>query len=292
MMAKTIETVVSEIAKKILPAANLLDKAKAVYDWVSNNIKYDHKRKDAIKTSHDCHIRHPEETLRKGKGVCTDCTRLYIELVRHFGVHAEMAEVNNGKHVVVAIPLKNGYFFVDPTDPGEFDAHYEEYCFVPKEVYESQETEDDSEEEKGRINYENQTVEVNNMYRTNEGPKSVIGTAIAVIGLAGMATLFYGWLEGTNSQKRKTIQAMETSNAITFHTPSGSITYTIAPEARKEWQTLLFFEEARLGTELSDADKFELCKKTDRTKEDGQNGERELRLDEIIKARQESERNY
>jgi hypothetical protein len=267
------EETIEEISKKFLPETNPLSKAKIIYDWMTKNIEYDHERRKNVESGiEDCFPRTAEETLKKGKGICTDLTELYCTIAYYFGIPVRIAEIDTGNpligHVCAAIPWKDGYVFVDPAKKG-FDVKYEKYRIVEEDQEVKQVEEPLSESEK----------------------KSCIAIVLAA-GIGALCMLGYCAMYQIDAQRKRVIEAQQTAGGISFRSPSGAIDYYIPPDAREPWKTLLFYEEAKKGTALQDAELFDLCQRIDKINDDATPRLRTLSLEEITDACRRAEREY
>jgi hypothetical protein len=139
----TLSFVVNQLSKQIIPAAQAVDKARVIYDWLVKNIDYDHDRCKAINNRiEDGTPFHPEITLRRGKGVCSDMALLYIALANDLGISAHYADVSvdcKGKnvcHACAALENSLGHQLIDPAYK-RFDAGHKRYMIInPKMKFE------------------------------------------------------------------------------------------------------------------------------------------------------------
>ena len=60
---------------------------KAVYDYVSKNVKYDKKKANEVKSGY---LPIPDETMKTGKGICFDYAALAASMLRSQGIPTKM----------------------------------------------------------------------------------------------------------------------------------------------------------------------------------------------------------
>lgn len=136
MDCRTIDDVVEEIGRKAPFSAPPLHRARAIYDWEVAHIAYDEER---LHSWFGPDVLHPEETLRRGRGICTDMASLYVAIARRMGLRAWYAHVDaNGKgelvnHACAAVDLPERRLLVDPAY-GIFDARHRKYYPVEPDV--------------------------------------------------------------------------------------------------------------------------------------------------------------
>lgn len=104
---------VHEIKKIIVETRSEHRKAKAIFDWMQKNVRYDHTKKDGTyKTAHEVFI--------DGYGVCGEMAFLYITMARCAGLKSNYVSVRrdcNGKivhHACAIVYPDNREIFVDP----------------------------------------------------------------------------------------------------------------------------------------------------------------------------------
>ena len=97
--------------------------AKQAYKWVRANIAYDYEK---AKSSFN-YVRTPEEVLRDKKGICSEQTNLYVDLLSQQGIQAEYVKVHvdvKGKkvnHACSQVYLNNETILVDTCYSNGFD---------------------------------------------------------------------------------------------------------------------------------------------------------------------------
>jgi len=136
MKCRTIDDVVAEISRKTQFSAPPLHRARAIYDWEVAHISYDEER---LNRWFGADILHPEETLARGKGICTDMAALYVAIARRMGLPAWYAHVDVDQdekavnHACAAVDLSERRLLVDPAY-GIFDARHRRYSLVEPDV--------------------------------------------------------------------------------------------------------------------------------------------------------------
>lgn len=82
---------VHEIKKVVTGARNEHGKAKAIFDWMQENVQYDHNKADGTyKTAHEVFI--------DGLGVCGEMAFLYITMARCCGLRSNYVSVRRDCH--------------------------------------------------------------------------------------------------------------------------------------------------------------------------------------------------
>ncbi len=66
-----------------------VDVVKAVYDYVTKNVKYDSDKAETIQTQSD-YLPDPDETLETGKGICFDYASLCAAMLRSQGIPTKL----------------------------------------------------------------------------------------------------------------------------------------------------------------------------------------------------------
>lgn len=96
IQAKHIESndvVIIETAREITKACSSdLEKARAIYDWVTNNIRFDYDKLEKHKRGQYDNKYGALNTIRTRKGVCYDYATLAAALSRSLGLRAKVAE--------------------------------------------------------------------------------------------------------------------------------------------------------------------------------------------------------
>jgi len=69
------------------------EKAKAIFDWATKNIRYDHEKADDITNRRNVVYQHSEETFRKLKGVCGEMSMVLIVMLRYANIMAYYTRV-------------------------------------------------------------------------------------------------------------------------------------------------------------------------------------------------------
>jgi hypothetical protein len=242
-MGKSLDEVIGEISRRVKPTAPAADVAKATFDWMIDNIKYDYDRKRAIEEGRDrTYVRPPEDVLASGKGVCGDQAGLYVAICRKLGLEARFAHVTedqNGQtcnHACALVRIKDRWVQVDPAYQ-EFGAQHRKYSVkgAPEPEY------------AGEV--------IDAIAQLPWFRKALL--AISAAGL-----LITGSIAYQHGVPRKT-EIVETQEGVRFFTKHGGLHYRIAPEAREQWEEALFFREKTSGA-LSGNELLELLIALDR----------------------------
>ena len=111
------------------------EKAKAIYDWIEENIDYgDKKRTNGYKNS--------EEVLEQREGVCGEMAYVYVTMARCCGLKSNYVSVkydfkgDRVAHACAAVEINGSYVLVDPAYH-KFDVQHKEVeILTDKEVLE------------------------------------------------------------------------------------------------------------------------------------------------------------
>ncbi len=220
-MGKTLESVVQDIGKRLTLSSPTYERAKALYDWMAQNVRYDYDRWNAIQSGSDeRHILPPHEVLEHGKGVCGDLACLYVTLGRRLGIPVHYAAVqhNNQPHACAIVDLPERKLQVDPAFK-MFDANHPHYRIEHPDVIEETRS--------------------FGPFIPFELPRTVKGVAAVLALCAGLATMFSP-LAGC--MKSSDLKYFKNEQSAHFSTKHGHVTFTI--DAEKTWQEAVFFMEA------------------------------------------------
>jgi hypothetical protein len=98
-------------------------KARAIYDWIEQNIQYGKSRSGYSNS---------EEVLERGKGICGEMVFVYVTMARSVGLESAFVEVDvdyKGKRVAHAcgiVETERGNILVDPAYH-MYDVHHRDY---------------------------------------------------------------------------------------------------------------------------------------------------------------------
>jgi hypothetical protein len=81
-------------ARVTAPFATETEKVRAIFIWVTDNIKYDFKTIELKPQERDPNDQNPEVVLKRGKGVCEGYANLFQELCTKAGIQALLATGN------------------------------------------------------------------------------------------------------------------------------------------------------------------------------------------------------
>jgi transglutaminase-like putative cysteine protease len=115
--------------------ASEYDKAKAIFDWIENNIPYDLDKKDAIENNTNHGYNDSLETFNKGSGVCGEQAYLYVSMARSIGLPSNFVSVNRdfeGKevyHACAAVRVNDKTILADPAYH-IFDINHQDYSIL------------------------------------------------------------------------------------------------------------------------------------------------------------------
>ncbi len=214
-----------------------MQKAKAICDWIVENIVYDHDRIREIEERKDDGIpHHPEVTLEKRMGVCSDMAVLYVSIARKMGLKAYYAHVtvdhkgNNCSHACAVVDLPTGRKLADPAY-GKFDIHHKKYTiYEPKMKW-----------------YDGRIVEASIPIMQALKPvwKYVASLLLAGSAFSGIASLVSCDIDD------KGIKRLEHECGSKFISQNGVLEFNYDRETAKILREYIFFCEAMEGT-LSD----------------------------------------
>ncbi len=224
MTCRTINDVVNEINSQMIPCSPQIQIAKAVYDWEICNIQYDTVR---FKNPFRREILPPEETLLRGRGICTDMSALYVAITRQMGLESYYANVeidqenNPVKHAcaVVKVPYE---LQVDPAY-SIFNARHKVLHMTEPDVL------------------ANPQKHNNHRYHHESFGQKLAATAVGVFLLLGAAVV----ATSPNMFQTQKGTHYETSTGHRFRTDHGKIEFT--HEARDIWKEAVFYHEAQNG---------------------------------------------
>ncbi len=223
-MLMGLDAVVEELGTTIRNRVPMIDQARIIYDWMLEHVRYDDARKRALDAGLDeGYPRHPEETLRIQRGVCSDQSLLYVTICRSLGIPASYAHVSRDEkgqpinHAMAVVHHPDRELQVDPA-MRIFNAHHQEY----------------------EIN----DIVVPALRHQQYLSSSMILKPLAVAALATIAWFGYQYAP---SFQGKRITAAETENAIKFYTKNGELTVSIDADAKTVWKEALFFTETKEG---------------------------------------------
>jgi hypothetical protein len=244
-MKQTLEEAVWEIGAQLKPHASARDKARTIYDWMAGHIAYDYAR---LADSWRAETLAPEETLQRGKGICTDMTALYIALGTRIGLKAYEVDVwqddlgESVNHACALVRLPEGSILVDPA----YGANNPKRGFDIK--HKGYEVKDYALPELPIISG-----------MPNGGRNAIL--AMILTAVFGGASLMFGINAGMLNQPR--IDHEQTENGGTFVTEHGKFKYIISHGAQESWNKALYFIEATKGT-LSNKDVFDAVIEADK----------------------------
>lgn len=261
MMHKTIDDVVCELSSKVGQCAPPLHRARAVYDWEVMHIAYDRKR--AEQWFRDDML-DPEETLARGKGICTDLAALYIAIAQRMGlcahyVHVDVDDLGETvHHACAAVDLPERRILVDPAygrtaferyrNPGRgFDICHQKYCLAEQEI-------------------EDAPVPVpcyGSAPPFFEGRQHrMLMAAIGSVLILGAAYFCTG---GEPFVRKPKAAYEETASGGRFLTKNGEVEYVVERDAQQMWKEAVFFSETTKHN-LSNHELFEHFVSADKDK--------------------------
>lgn len=98
-------------------------KARAIYDWIEQNIEYGEGNHNYSNS---------EEVIEEGRGICGEMSFVYITMARSIGLESALVEVDRDRkgkkvaHACAVVNVGNREIFVDPAYHC-FDIQHEEY---------------------------------------------------------------------------------------------------------------------------------------------------------------------
>ena len=233
-MSHTLDQVVLEIEQKIINTVTKRDRAECIYDWVQNHIAYDDARRERIVRGFDQgEPLRPEETLLRGKGVCSDKAVLYTAIGRKLRLTVHYATVDIGEkllHAINIVETESGNIQVDATN-GKFCANYPNYRIKdplalqdppPPQFFPS------------RIPY-------------HPPPRRCSWWKPALIAAGVGAAVALGVYLIPPMFKQRNVKYLETSRSVRFITKHGDLKFTLVPDARNIVKEALFYTEAMQG---------------------------------------------
>ncbi len=266
---QTLDDVVSEIGKRIINRAPEIERAKIVYDWMLQHIRYDSWRKRAIDDdlTSGKPLR-PEETLLNGKGICSDLAVLYVAISRRLDLPAFYAYVDRDEknqpitHAIAIIDLPKQELQVDPA-LRIFDAHHLSYYLEEPDALKGQ-------AQQPAIPYSPHS------YQKQKPFGQKLLTPFAAFALCGTAWLMYALTASPRTPKN--ITYLETENTARFITKYGDVRFAIDADAKASWKEALFFTEA-LNGDAQDPDLLDALLSADK------DGDNTIRKEEAEDAR-------
>ncbi len=256
-MPQNLAQVVNTISKRIIPAAPAIVKAKAIYDWMIDNISYDDERKKSIEDHiEDPTPYKPETTLELRKGICTDLSILYMAIAQKMGIKAYFGDVKidcHGKNVCHACAIVDVQTRIIQVDVAyrRFDAGHKacKICNPP-------------------IIIEDETIM----------PKRKILRYIFAAGALISGLMSYFSSESSTRFKHEEISLLESSTGSKFISQNGIINLHYDKKTEQQLKEYIFFLEAKKGI-LNDKEILEKYLETD------QNKDCTISLDEALQAR-------
>jgi hypothetical protein len=234
-----LASLVNQLSKIIIPAAPAIDKAKTIYDWIVKNIEYDHGRKKAIEDRLDDGVPyHPEVTLSRSRGVCSDMAILYITIAREMGLKVHFADVSidhNGNkvgHACAVVDTQSGRYQVDPAYQ-QFDARHKKYRIISEPA----------------VKREDGT-----LVHLKPVRRPVFRVAAAVLATIVGISSFVSSARGNyspNYTAKDGISYLETESNARFVSQNGIFRFNFDREAFETLKEYIFFSEAKEG-ELDD----------------------------------------
>jgi hypothetical protein len=259
-----LELIVRAISRRVLPMAPAIDKAKAVYDWMIDNIEYDHDRKKSIDDGIDRMHFDPEDVIERGKGVCSDMAVLYVALARGMGLSAHYALVETdcfGKdicHACAVVDLQTKQLQVDPAYK-QFDARHQKYKIQENRVKPKQ--------------------------VINSAKKKLHWARYAAAGIAAVYGIFSYLSSATGSSGSDRVTMLEIQNETRFVSQNGVFNFTYGQETAKTLREYLFFSEAKRGC-LGDKELLNKYLEAD------QNNDSKITLEEAVSAAKSARDEY
>jgi len=210
LMKNTLDQVVLEIESKILASTTKTDRARKIFDWVQNNITYDMTRRNNIANGTESDEPwHPDDTIARRRGVCTDQTALYAALGRKLLLDVQYAITDIGRpllHTFAIVKTEKGNLQVDPSG-GEFDTHYQEYTLYDAQV----------------LNCERQVAQPPHYYhprRSSWWKPALIAAGVGAIVALGVYLI-------PPMLKQRNVKYLETSESVKFITKHGNLEFTL-----------------------------------------------------------------
>jgi len=234
-----LASLVNQLSKFIIPAAPAIDKAKTIYDWIVNNIEYDHGRKKAIDDRLDDGVPyHPEVTLSRSRGICSDMTMLYITIAREMGLKVHFADVSvdcKGKnicHACAVVDTQSGRYQVDPAYQ-QFDARHKKYRIISEPAVKRAD---------GTLVY----------MKPVRRPVFRFAAAVlaTIVGISSFILSAKGNYS-SNYHSKGSITHLETESGARFVSQNGMFRFNFDREAFETLKEHVFFSEAKEG-ELDD----------------------------------------
>lgn len=269
MTCRTIDEVVGEISRRIPQPGAPINKARAAYDWMVTNIQYDHHR---LNMPFRREILPPEETLHRGKGICTDMSALYVVVTRQMGLQSNYANVevdqNNNpvEHACAVVDLPERKLQVDPAYR-IFDArHIQLRIHEPPEVASTH------------------TVPRQPIHLPRFFYHPIPFKKLAIAGLAaiGISCCAYLGISGAKQLKPTNIQYYQTGNGVRFTTKHGTLNFGLEESARIPMEKALFYHEAQ-NSDMDPGELLEMYVSTD--KDDNERISAQEAIDARISAR-------
>lgn len=105
-------------------ATDEFQKVRAIFDWVSTNIRYDFATfKSGYYKSSAYHFKSPEDVLNKRLGICSEISKLVQEMLFQSNIESEVVDgiaIDNQTFEIVphswnAVKLKNKWYLIDCT---------------------------------------------------------------------------------------------------------------------------------------------------------------------------------
>ncbi|MEM4247154.1 MAG: transglutaminase-like domain-containing protein [Candidatus Woesearchaeota archaeon] len=234
-MGPTLESVIKTISSTVYHAAPLIDKAKAIYDWMTKNIAYDLERKRAIDNHLDDGIPYePEITIERRKGICSDQALLYVELARKMKIKAYYAHVDvdykgaRVAHACAIIRVPEGEIQVDPAYQ-MFNSKHKQYCIIePKR----------------------KTVD-----RIIIEPKQKASFLKPIFAAASILSGIAACVINISCNGEKEIRMIAAENEVRFYSANGQFVFSYNQEAQEAMKEYLFLVESMQGR-LEDKEMF------------------------------------
>ena len=129
-----ITTLIAQTTEKIIfGKTNELEKAKAIFDWFENNVKYDDVKRNTINQKSNSTYFTSAEMFSQKIGVCGEMVVLYVVMARYAGLSAYFVNVDidykqeGVNHACVGLNLEGKDVLIDPAYH-TFDIKHIKFC--------------------------------------------------------------------------------------------------------------------------------------------------------------------
>jgi hypothetical protein len=102
------------INEKFKSETNEIDRAKAIFDWMVNNIDYDYYKCDMKNQGYKQDVSQSKDVFKLKKGVCGEMSYLYVVFARCSGLKANYVYVNRDCYGTNVYHACAGLFIDDP----------------------------------------------------------------------------------------------------------------------------------------------------------------------------------